>query len=301
VSADLVQQFLGNSTDPRDKVFAVLAMTPEGSEETIAPDYRQSTRGVFLSVARFLILHHQSLDVLCHYQGKSSQYNLPLWAPDWTMNRVAKTLAPPSVSQKYYTADGGRPANINFGDKPETLVVKGKVVDAVRHVGAVYDEANNPSVTLRTWEAIALSMAVVSTGRSAEAAFMETLIAYPAYKGSKQTPFERFYAAWRSMMFDKDAADSSDTSGGSIFQKFLQEKCHGRSFFVTRKGYMGLGPAEMQAEQVVVVMLGGRVPFVLRRQENHRYQLVGECYTHGFMKGEAVQDDEDAMEIMYLI
>jgi hypothetical protein len=86
-----------------------------------------------------------------------------------------------------------------------------------------------------------------------------------------------------------------------MFQKFVHEKCHGRSFFVTHKGLMGLGPAEMQPEQVVVVLLGGRVPFVLCRQEEDRYQLVGECYTHGFMKGEAMQVDEDAMDVFYLI
>jgi hypothetical protein len=185
VSADFIPLHLGKSTDPRDKVFALLAMTIEKTEKTLAPDYRQSTREVFLSVAKLLILQHKNLDVLCHYQGKPAQYDLPSWAPDWTINRAAKALAPPQVSTKYYMADGGRPASIEFKDDQKTLLSKGRVIDTVRRVGVVYDEANRPSVTLREWETIALSMSEVSTGRSAGAAFMETLIAYPAYKGSK--------------------------------------------------------------------------------------------------------------------
>lgn len=215
VSTDFMLLCLGKSTDPRDKVFALLAMTPE---EIIAPDYRQSTRKVFLSVARSIMLHHQSLDVLCHYEGTPSQYNLPSWAPDWTLNRVSKTLAPPQVSENYYMADGWRPASIAFKDDQRTLVTKGVILDTVRQVGAVYDEANSPSVNLREWQTIAISESDVST---TEAVFMETLIAYPAYKGSKPSPFERFYGAWHTMILDEIAPESENASETNLFQKLV--------------------------------------------------------------------------------
>lgn len=64
-----------------------------------------------------------------------------------------------------------------------------------------------------------------------------------------------------------------------------------RRFAVTRKGYFVLGPDALQTGDVVAVLRGGKVPFVLRKVsggggDNERWMLVGECYVHGLMDGE---------------
>lgn len=63
-----------------------------------------------------------------------------------------------------------------------------------------------------------------------------------------------------------------------------------RRFAVTRKGYFVLGPDALQAGDVVAVLRGGKVPFVLRKVSvdggDERWVLVGECYVHGLMDGE---------------
>lgn len=60
-----------------------------------------------------------------------------------------------------------------------------------------------------------------------------------------------------------------------------------RKFARTKKGYYVLGPAVMEEGDIVCVLFGGKMPFCLRPREK-RYVLVGECYTHGLMKGEAI-------------
>ena len=60
-----------------------------------------------------------------------------------------------------------------------------------------------------------------------------------------------------------------------------------RRFFSTLGGYMGLGPAHMQPGDLVCVFLGGLVPWVVRSQ-GEAYSMVGECYVHGLMNGEAI-------------
>ncbi|KAK0721971.1 heterokaryon incompatibility protein-domain-containing protein [Lasiosphaeria miniovina] len=62
----------------------------------------------------------------------------------------------------------------------------------------------------------------------------------------------------------------------------------GRRFFTTRRGFMGIGPPEAQAGDVVCVFLGGETPFVLRPGNGGRYKLLRQCYLHGFMMGEAI-------------
>lgn len=47
-------------------------------------------------------------------------------------------------------------------------------------------------------------------------------------------------------------------------------------FFATDKGYLGRGPVGMKEGDVVCLLFGGRVPFVLREDEDGYYRLVGE-------------------------
>lgn len=53
------------------------------------------------------------------------------------------------------------------------------------------------------------------------------------------------------------------------------------------EGYYILGPDVMEPGDVVVVLYGGKVPFVLRPEGNW-WKLLGECYIHGVMAGEAL-------------
>lgn len=60
-----------------------------------------------------------------------------------------------------------------------------------------------------------------------------------------------------------------------------------RRFAVTSTGYYVLGPDAVQFGDVVVVLYGGKTPFLLRRDGSH-WLLIGECYVHGLMNGEAL-------------
>jgi hypothetical protein len=62
-----------------------------------------------------------------------------------------------------------------------------------------------------------------------------------------------------------------------------------RNVFVTEKGVLGLGPGELQIGDLVVIMLGARMPFVLREEGDGQWKLIGECYCHGFMNGELLE------------
>ncbi|KAI0114019.1 hypothetical protein GGR51DRAFT_505248 [Nemania sp. FL0031] len=61
-----------------------------------------------------------------------------------------------------------------------------------------------------------------------------------------------------------------------------------RCFARSRKGYYVLGPGIMAPGDIVCVLFGGKLPFCLRPC-GRRYLLVGECYVHGLMEGEAMQ------------
>jgi hypothetical protein len=85
---------------------------------------------------------------------------------------------------------------------------------------------------------------------------------------------------------------SSISGDADCFLLAARFACVRRKLFHTSRGYVGIGPALLQAGDMVCILSGGATPFVLR-QDSHsnpskrRFQLVGEAYVHGIMHGEA--------------
>ncbi|KAK1830651.1 heterokaryon incompatibility protein-domain-containing protein [Podospora conica] len=64
----------------------------------------------------------------------------------------------------------------------------------------------------------------------------------------------------------------------------------GRQLMLTAHDRWGLAPEDAENGDILVVMPGGAVPYVLRKRQvggvENLYQFMGECYVHGCMDGE---------------
>ena len=85
-----------DSTNPRDKVFALLGFVALDGPypELIMPDYEKSPEQVYLDVAKYLILTEQTLQVLNerHLRLSTSRHlSLPTWVPDWQLDTKNKS------------------------------------------------------------------------------------------------------------------------------------------------------------------------------------------------------------------
>ena len=72
---------------------------------------------------------------------------------------------------------------------------------------------------------------------------------------------------------------------------FLQGQNHGKLLFTTDNSaaWLGTGLDGTRVGDVVCVLSGGDVPFILRQVGNKgEYKLIGECYVAGIMHGEAL-------------
>jgi hypothetical protein len=65
-----------------------------------------------------------------------------------------------------------------------------------------------------------------------------------------------------------------------------------RRLIRTEHGYFGLASHAMKIGDSVVLCKGSSVPLILRRRKegNGLFQLIGDAYIHGIMRGEAFQD-----------
>lgn len=84
-------------------------------------------------------------------------------------------------------------------------------------------------------------------------------------------------------------AEYLQDSNASRYRSALRHWCHFRRCFTTHnQGYISIGPRSLQRGDGVFVLRGGRVPFILRKIAENEYTIVGECYVHGIMHGEAL-------------
>ncbi|KAH8894311.1 hypothetical protein GQ53DRAFT_839926 [Thozetella sp. PMI_491] len=77
------------------------------------------------------------------------------------------------------------------------------------------------------------------------------------------------------------------------FTEAMSEVMIERRLFFTKGGYLGAGPLSTRPGDAVYVLAGGSTPFVLRREtsskDSEAFELVGDCYLHGIMHGEALK------------
>lgn len=78
--------------------------------------------------------------------------------------------------------------------------------------------------------------------------------------------------------------------GARHFNEACQIASSGRRLSRTDKGLVGLVPHESRIGDEIVVFLGVRVPFVVRKKGHHR-QPVGACYVRNMMDGQALELD----------
>ncbi|KAM7197138.1 hypothetical protein V8F33_005797, partial [Rhypophila sp. PSN 637] len=80
------------------------------------------------------------------------------------------------------------------------------------------------------------------------------------------------------------------TPASSLFTSRLDVMTAKRPFRKNLNGYVGMGPHLAQPGDVVVLLCGARMPYMLRPAPDHGvgyYQFLGEAYCHGIMDGEA--------------
>jgi hypothetical protein len=84
----------------------------------------------------------------------------------------------------------------------------------------------------------------------------------------------------------------SGTAGESMIQSivpWMREWQRSRRFAITdskRKTHQfATVPSATRKGDIICILNGGRVPYVLRPSGEFAYELVGECYVHGLMHG----------------
>ena len=350
------------SSDPRDKVFALLNLADPSDRLRCKADYSLPVAEVFARTALHVIRTTRKLTILGSNTGMSE--TLPSWVPDWSLGNGHGSISVGNLysASKNYAAQTLHPPSLT------TLTIRGFPVSHVTHVSkpistdGIWPSFSLPAfaATLDTLEELVVCatengyQSRVKSDRQSERkwwrffrlfpdprvsdTFWRTLVcdSYQCRGGTEaRSPAPAQWAEVFELLRNTGNQDSDPDSPyqyrrevGQKFTGMVPQVPHletplplqvpddfrpelpvtnrlaefakpflmqmalsvqERQFFIIDSGHMGLTKAAVKEGDIVHILLGGDVPYILRKNaESDAMRLIGEAYVHEFMHGESV-------------
>lgn len=172
-----------DSTDPHDKVFALLPMLSEQGPEVLVPNYQTETSEIYFRLARHLIETDRSLDIL-GFCATSGDFDLPSWVPDWTATHMPKsflrrTSNSPGSIERLYNATGNTEFDGSVDEETEVLYASGFDYDTISWISIprYLNSGRDGDIALH-WQASASAYwSKYITGRTRQEALAHTVCA----------------------------------------------------------------------------------------------------------------------------
>jgi hypothetical protein len=306
-----------SATDPRDKVYALRGIANSVIVEGITVDYNNSVERVYTDLAKHLLKAQPGLRVLSAVvlqHRKYSTLHLPSWVPDWSQRQWGG-----GILQKYYRfapsklfkAGGIGKSRVIKAEDSETICLEGIRLDTVKSISPVksilMDKENNKFVItetkLREMATEATSQEIYPfTGEMSWKAFFRTLTADRSALSTRihEEYRAKFFSAFRDWNLSHPHGDPPDelpAAAWAEISKTLGAIIEDKIMFITDRGYLGLGQEGSKVGDVVCILCGGETPFMLRQSSapnQRRFQFLSECYVHGVMDGEVINNQESS-------
>jgi hypothetical protein len=276
------------STDPRDKVFALLPMLEEALPKNLSADYAKETVQVFTEVATWLLSVVGLSFLPCVKEG-SKLTALPSWVPDWSLHVREPWII--GLGGIYYPLSAGGNTNavaevlLSTYHTPQ-LKVRGIAVDTIRKSSKDLP-IRSDSETLANF---------VSDCRSYRTQDPRGSVRLPrARHWAPRTSEKRLHPPkWAAYEYGLPLEKPLEESDNDLADK-MTYFCSARQLVLTKRGYFGVAPSEAEPGDIVCCLLGGGVPYILRKAEDYSkgtqscFRLIGESYIYGLMEGEALE------------
>jgi hypothetical protein len=282
------------ATDPRDKIYALVALTRK-KDHVLVPDYSLSTIALLRKLVHHLITVDENLEIL------SGNRRVPLastgewtsWVPDPEryIHTTRGDWEPETTSFKTCTSIA---PSVSFSDDLRLLNVKGRVISRISTVIGAVDWTTFPGLTSRDLPQSSVMQCLqeleefgASLSGPRREMFWRTLVldSGELEPGRREYPAPREIGRWfEAMVSDSTTAATTETI--DCCRKFYQQVgIIQRCFYTTDLGEMGVGPFDTLPGDLVVMLYGGQFCYILREFGDH-YIFIGDSYLYGAMHGE---------------
>lgn len=326
-----------------DRVYALLGLATPKDREWIKPDYSRPFESLQREISAHLISSSDPPFEALHYMGIRIESEVPSWgrnlavpaAHSWHLTNPSRrrTRKRRSILPDKTASGTGCPwLNLKASKKPWvirttseignkfvrfsgdlcTCAVRGVPVDYVNRAYAAPSNAIELMRECEKWKHAALRNATAwPTPEARLEAFCKALCLgnYLDTEGNDLTVCHKAYKEWiegLDSLGPKNMPPSTTTPIKNDFGHRVRGLCLGRSFLITKKGFLGLGPASTQPGDMICYLESSSDPFILRplpvtSTEAAPAAFVGDTAVLGLMDGEGLKDVEGKDIVEYWI
>jgi hypothetical protein len=294
------------ATDPRDYVYAFLghpaAKRNDGTSCILEADYKLSIEDTFKQLVQSLYDRDRRLDfltVVFHLYPVDIDRS-PSWLPGLHMDHKGHRINHPE-----WNADDSTQTRdlVKVDFRNDMLHGSGLIFDSIAACSENFKWQTFKTMTPNPVESCWKVQADSTTSAYADTrlqAFCWTLVAGTYYGG-----IDRLQLGFQSYCHQKSSsAFCATVQLANIFPEHISSvegdwmqfeneaylQMQGRKFFVTKGGFFGLGPSLLQDGDLCCILLGCRMPLIIRPAPSTSYfKLLEASYIHGIMHGEVVK------------
>jgi hypothetical protein len=217
---------------------------------------------------------------------------------------------------------------VSFGENEKLLGISGSLVDTVSHVGLMMTSTQNrpPRLSWTYWSGLVedfmcfsnwrdiclIEDVYPSTGKTTLEVFWQTCCALVPYLDENMDQIRNDFNHLDAFMETfRRVGTIKKRHSRSIYNILLLAKLFkqaimrdptllefsarvdaptNRRLIRTQNGYIGLAPRLVRQGDSISLMKGAKIPFILR-PSGRNWKLMGECYIHGIMHGEAFNEE----------
>ncbi|KAF2496870.1 HET-domain-containing protein [Lophium mytilinum] len=300
-------------TDPKDRVYGMLGLGTGPYSDLVEPDYSYSPEKICELLAMNSVERTGKLEFLSHLFERDNP-KLPSFLPNWTGKFTwTETYASRIFHTNFFSASLDLPAEVAL-ISPSLLSTRGVIFDTISALANLATSAEDPycntsdSRLVAFWHSMCGGMELVLRNSNRFAGPLKgksDLSKYHKFAAFFTTPPQQWSRLWDNDM--------------SHIILDVETAIHGRRFFVTQKGDFGFAAKACREGDLVAVLAGGNVPYVIRRESrighlgmvvkslvrgvglvqviracvklcfSKCYSILGDSYVHGVMYGEAFE------------
>jgi hypothetical protein len=297
---------IGQTADPRDRVYSLIGYMPTFKLLRIEPDYTLTTEQVYIATTVAILLQSQSWSHDQFVRPSGSPF-LPSWAIDFTLIQSPEAHRcegrMPRIAN--FKADGGASFRLHFLP-PGHLHTAGFTYDEIIAIGP-QGLLNNQvkrdrwyHMTKVSWEYSkrmvvnnTLRIHVNKTWDEMEGLFLRTLcvgrVGKTKFAPEYAVASGRLFSVKRDVLEETLLLDDDSSSVRLAKGRLLDTQEDALNFIFTKGGHIGAAPHNVKVGDRIAILATGDAPFIIRNvcEQGHRHNghnahvLIGSCYIEG--------------------
>ena len=309
------------ATDLRDKLYSLIAIASDAALLPYQPDYRIAVGKVYQDFTVAWIAEYESLNVLFLCMYSEDALGTPSWVPNLAPSKHIPIFF--EFAKDPFEACGPYDESKRLSVRDNTLSAPGLLVEKIaksasrtlEYTFRVGDQQEIQAESLVDELHIireALQIMSMPCWRAPEPirkqAFWRTLLGgiWTDNCRLRQHHEKDFNGYWDFMgKFDSEKEHCSPWDDYNVLSCMNVEKrvtgmARERRFCMSESGRMGWIPKAGKEGDIISVLYECFVPVLLRPKGN-AYEVIGTCYIHGIMDGEAVAAAQNSMQQIDLV